>query len=172
MTEAFWRRCSIAFGVRISGGTDHRGPVAAPKTADPGLCAKHVLCSWRFWSIALPFALALAALVGLIVHLVSFLLPRLGATGAATALSLISLAAVGGRLALAGVVDRLHQRRGELRQSGRRGGLDGWFHAAARGALCRLRPIRPFGRQRHCVPGADRRMLRDRGALAAASHIA
>jgi cyanate permease len=80
--------------------------------SEPGLCAKHVLCSWRFWSIALPFALALAAQVGLIVHLVSFLLPRLGATGAATALSLISLAAVGGRLALAGVIDRLHQRRG------------------------------------------------------------
>ena len=32
--------------------------------------------TWRFWSVALPFALVLAAQVGLIVHLVSFLLPR------------------------------------------------------------------------------------------------
>ena len=67
--------------------------------------------TWRFWSIALPFALALAAQVGLIVHLVSFLLPRLGADGAAWALSLTSVAAVTGRLALAGTIDRLHQRR-------------------------------------------------------------
>jgi MFS family permease len=102
----------IAFGVRTSDGMDHRSPVAMPKSDDPGLCAKHVLCTWRFWSIALPFALALAAQVGLIVHLVSFLLPQLGATGAAMALSLTSVAAIGGRLALAGVIDRVHQRRG------------------------------------------------------------
>ena len=67
--------------------------------------------SWRFWSIALPFALALAAQVGLIVHLVSFLLPRLGGASAATALSLVSVAAISGRLVLATVIDRLHQRR-------------------------------------------------------------
>jgi predicted MFS family arabinose efflux permease len=67
--------------------------------------------TWRFWSIALPFALVLAAQVGLIVHLVSFLLPRLGADGAAWALSLTSVAAVSGRLVLAGTIDRLHQRR-------------------------------------------------------------
>jgi predicted MFS family arabinose efflux permease len=67
--------------------------------------------TWRFWSIALPFALVLAAQVGLIVHLVSFLLPRLGADGAAWALSLTSVAAVSGRLLLAGTIDRLHQRR-------------------------------------------------------------
>lgn len=67
--------------------------------------------TWRFWSIALPFALVLAAQVGLIVHLVSFLLPQLGADGAAWALSLTSVAAVSGRLVLAGTIDRLHQRR-------------------------------------------------------------
>ena len=70
-----------------------------------------VLRSWRFWSIALPFALALAAQVGLIVHLVSFLLPRLGAADAATAVALVSVAAMSGRLVLATVIDRLHQRR-------------------------------------------------------------
>jgi len=102
----------IGFGVRTPEAVDQYGQHAVAKTDDPGLCAKHNLRTWRFWSIALPFALALAAQVGLIVHLVSFLLPRLGAAGAATALSLTSLAAVGGRLALAGVIDRLHQRRG------------------------------------------------------------
>src|ERR1700739_1208698 len=43
--------------------------------------------------------------------LVSFLLPRLEADGAAWALSLTSVAAVSGRLLLAGTIARLHQRR-------------------------------------------------------------
>jgi predicted MFS family arabinose efflux permease len=84
---------------------------AAPTSASPDLSAADLLRSWRLWSIALPFALALAAQVGLIVELVSFLLPRLGPGGAATALALTSIAAVSGRLALAAVIDRLHQRR-------------------------------------------------------------
>lgn len=77
----------------------------------PTAAANYVLRTWRFWSVALPFALALAAQVGLIVHLVSFLLPHLGASNAATGLALTSVAAVSGRLVLAGVIDRLHQRR-------------------------------------------------------------
>lgn len=83
----------------------------APKAEDAAMSTKDALRAWRFWSIALPFALALAAQVGLIVHLVSFLLPHLGAGGAATALALTSVAAMSGRLVLAGVIDRLHQRR-------------------------------------------------------------
>lgn len=80
-------------------------------TALAAMSAKDGLSLWRFWSVALPFALALAAQVGLIVHLVSFLMPHLGAAGAGTALALTSVAAVAGRLVLAGVIDRLHQRR-------------------------------------------------------------
>jgi predicted MFS family arabinose efflux permease len=66
--------------------------------------------TWRFWSLALPFALALAAQVGLLVHLVSLLLPHIGADGAATGLAVTSIAAMSGRLALATVIDRLPQR--------------------------------------------------------------
>jgi cyanate permease len=69
-----------------------------------------LLRSWRFWSIALPFALALAAQVGTIVHLVSLLRPTLGPAGSATALALTSVAAMSGRLVLAGVIDRLPRR--------------------------------------------------------------
>jgi MFS family permease len=83
----------------------------AATASDPAVAANTVLSTWRFWSVALPFALALAAQVGLIVHLVSILLPRLGATRAATAFALTSVMAVSGRLGLAGIVDRLHQRR-------------------------------------------------------------
>jgi cyanate permease len=69
-----------------------------------------LLRSWRFWSIALPFALALAAQVGTIVHMVSLLRPTLGPAGSATALALTSVAAMSGRLVLAGVIDRTPRR--------------------------------------------------------------
>ncbi|HUB49276.1 MAG TPA: MFS transporter [Acetobacteraceae bacterium] len=97
----------IGIGVR----TPDAGRPGALPAGHAAITAKDVLHTWRFWSIALPFALALAAQVGLIVHLVSFLMPRIGPTGAASALALTSVAAVGGRLVLAGVIDRMHQRR-------------------------------------------------------------
>lgn len=96
-------------------GVGFGGRPGQPVLNNPGTSAAtpaaSVLRSWRFWSIALPFALVLAAQVGLIVHLVSFLLPRLGAADAATAVALVSVAAMSGRLVLATVIDRLHQRR-------------------------------------------------------------
>jgi len=70
-----------------------------------------VLRDRRFWSIAAPFALVLAAQVGVIVHLVALLLPHLGAHGTAIALSITAGAAMAGRLGLGFVIDRLHQRR-------------------------------------------------------------
>lgn len=97
----------IGLATPDSNGRDATGAAASAT----GLAVPDMLHTWRFWSVALPFALALAAQVGLIVHLVSFLMPHLGATGAATALALTSVAAVSGRLMLAGVIDRLHQRR-------------------------------------------------------------
>jgi fucose permease len=90
---------------------DHAAPATAAHHAAVAIGPGDVLRSLRFWSVALPFALALAAQVGLIVHLVSFLLPRLGAANAAAALALTSMAAMGGRLGLAAVIDRLPQRR-------------------------------------------------------------
>jgi predicted MFS family arabinose efflux permease len=69
-----------------------------------------VLGTWSFWSVGLPFALALAAQVGLIVHLVSMVLPALGPSGSGWALALTSFAAMSGRLLLAGVIDRLPRR--------------------------------------------------------------
>ena len=59
----------------------------------------------------MPFALALAAQVGFIVHQVAFLLPRLGNQGAGLAIASTAIAAMVGRLVLGAVVDRLNQRR-------------------------------------------------------------
>ncbi len=69
-----------------------------------------LLRSWRLWSIALPFALALAAQVGFIVHQVAFLLPHLGNSGTGFAIASTAIAATAGRLTVATVVDRLNQR--------------------------------------------------------------
>lgn len=95
----------LAFRRRIGSGA---APLAS---STAGRQAAGTLRSWHFWSVALPFALALAAQVGLIVHLVSFLQPTLGPAGTATALALVSGAALTGRVLLATVIDRLHQRR-------------------------------------------------------------
>ena len=68
------------------------------------------LRSTRVWSIALPFALALAAQVGFIVHQLAFLQPHLGNGGAANAVAATAFAAAAGRLAMAPLIDRLNQR--------------------------------------------------------------
>ncbi|MBO0710851.1 MAG: MFS transporter, partial [Acetobacteraceae bacterium] len=67
--------------------------------------------SGHVWSLALPFALGIAAQVGFIVHQVAFLLPRLGPARTSAALAAGSIAALGGRLGLAPIMGRLEQRR-------------------------------------------------------------
>lgn len=64
----------------------------------------------RFLSIAIGFALVLFAQVGFIVHLIAFLEPLIGPQGAATAIALLTAMAMGGRLLMSAVIDRLNQR--------------------------------------------------------------
>lgn len=71
----------------------------------------HALRDRHFRSVAVPFALALAAQVGFIVHMVSFLLPALGAGRTSLAVSLASVAAMAGRIGAGTVIGRIHQRR-------------------------------------------------------------
>jgi MFS family permease len=68
------------------------------------------LGTWRFWSVSAPFALGLAAQVGVLTHLVTLVTPALGAGGAARAVSTTTAAALIGRLATGGVVDRANRR--------------------------------------------------------------
>ncbi len=68
------------------------------------------LRTWRFWSVSAPFALGLAAQVGVLTHLVSVVTPMLGAGGAARVVSATTAAAVIGRLVTGLVVDRLNRR--------------------------------------------------------------
>jgi len=66
--------------------------------------------TWRFWSVSAPFALGLAAQVGVLTHLVSIVGPALGVGGAARAVSMTTAAAVVGRLATGVVIDRMNRR--------------------------------------------------------------
>src|SRR5436190_7350480 len=66
--------------------------------------------TWRFWSVSAPFALGLAAQVGVLTHLVALVTPTLGAGAAARAVSAATVAALIGRLVTGFVVDRLNRR--------------------------------------------------------------
>src|SRR5438552_3776219 len=68
------------------------------------------LRTWRFWSVSAPFALGLAAQVGVLTHLVALVGPTLGAGGAARAVGVTTAAALVGRLLTGVVVDRVNRR--------------------------------------------------------------
>jgi len=89
-------------------------PAMAPQPAGAGpeLAGQaEALRSARFWAVAMPFGLIVTVQVGLMVHLVSLLLPPLGAGGAGLGLAVVAACAVVGRVALGTVVDRIDQRR-------------------------------------------------------------
>ena len=69
------------------------------------------LRSFAFWSVAGPFALALTAQVGFIVHQVAFLSPLIGREGTAIAVAITTTMAVIGRVGLGTIIDRLDQRQ-------------------------------------------------------------
>jgi MFS family permease len=81
---------------------------AAPRGGGPG--RGDALRTWRFWSVSAPFALGLAAQVGVLTHLVALVTPTLGTGGAATAVSSATAAALIGRSVTGFVVDRLNRR--------------------------------------------------------------
>jgi predicted MFS family arabinose efflux permease len=85
-------------------------PTQASIAADAQWTRPRALRSWKFWSICTPFALALLAQVGFLVHLISILEPGMGRERAGVALAVMSVMAVIGRVGLGTVIDRLNQR--------------------------------------------------------------
>ena len=99
----FWvERPAVALVNRPS--LDAAGLVIAPWTR------QQALRSWRFWSIAAPFALALMAQAGFLVHEIAILEPSLGRAQAGAAVALTTAMAIVGRLTLGMVIDRFDQR--------------------------------------------------------------
>jgi cyanate permease len=66
--------------------------------------------NFRFWTVTAPFALALLAQVGFIVHQIALLEPAVGRSLAALAVAVSTTMAMTGRLCLGMVVDRLDPR--------------------------------------------------------------
>lgn len=90
----------------------HRPGIAIASSAASGTWTRpRALRSAQFWTVAAPFALALVAQVGFLVHLIAFLEPTIGRYLAGVALSLASICAVVGRVGLGFFIDRLNQRR-------------------------------------------------------------
>jgi MFS family permease len=110
--------CAVALGVMRRGpeelglGPDGDPPAAA--VTRPARVAStwqgDALRSWRFWSVSAPFALGLAAQVGVLTHLVALVTPVLGAGEGARAVSTATAVAMLGRLATGLVVDRVNRR--------------------------------------------------------------
>ena len=102
-------RCRPGGLDRSHGAVAHAAHVATdPRTSFTSQA--EALRSLHFWTVALPFALALAAQVGFIVHQVTFLLPRLGNDGTGIAIAATAIAAAVGRLAFAPMIDGMNQR--------------------------------------------------------------
>jgi predicted MFS family arabinose efflux permease len=86
-------------------------PAAAARVQPAAAWTKpRALRSLAFWSVALPFALGIAAQVGFIVHQLAILEPSLGSVHASIAVALTGVFAIGARVLLSFFIDRLHQR--------------------------------------------------------------
>jgi MFS family permease len=107
---AVMRRGPEAVGLGPDGDPLRRA-AAGVAVADDRRWRRDALRTWRFWSVSAPFALGLAAQVGVLTHMVALVTPVLGAGGAARAVSATTAAALLGRLATGFVVDRMNRRR-------------------------------------------------------------
>jgi len=93
-------------GLAPDGDTPHPGPAGS----EPRARRRDLLVSWAFWSVALPFALALQAQVAVLTHQLAFLSQTMTAAHAAPIISLTGVMAVIGRLTTGLIVDRLDRR--------------------------------------------------------------
>src|SRR3989442_2603366 len=98
-------------GLRVGpDGDPIRSTRAEPSPSGDERWRGDALRTWRFWSVSAPFALGLAAQVGVLTHLVALVTPMLGTGGAARVVSATTAAALIGRLVTGFVVDRLNRR--------------------------------------------------------------
>jgi len=89
-----------------------RDPSSSSQTPDAenNISRAMVVRRLAFWRISVPFALALMAQIGFIVHQIALLEPKIGRPGAGLAVALTTFMSVIGRFCLGMVVDRLNPR--------------------------------------------------------------
>jgi MFS family permease len=83
----------------------------SPAMPAPAWTRARALRSAAFWSVAGPFAVALMAQIGFIVHQIAFLEPSMGRPLAGLAVGVMTIAAVAGRILLGLFIARLDARR-------------------------------------------------------------
>ncbi|HJQ59654.1 MAG TPA: MFS transporter [Vineibacter sp.] len=93
-----------------SGPMAGRAPTSGATVPSAGWSKARALRTLAFWSVALPFALGIAAQVGFIVHQLAILEPSVGSVNASIAVALTGVFAIGARVLLSFFVDRLNQR--------------------------------------------------------------
>jgi predicted MFS family arabinose efflux permease len=95
-----------AASAAVPGATADQAAPALPG----GISRAQLMRRLAFWTIAVPFALGVAAQVGFIVHQIAMLEPKIGPVGAGFAVSVMTSMAIAGRLSLGVVADRLNPR--------------------------------------------------------------
>jgi MFS family permease len=85
------------------------GAAAAPLSASWN--RRDALRSRKFWSVAAPFAMALTAQVGFLVHQIPILEPSIGRAQAGFSVAVLAIAAIVGRFAFGAFANRLDMRR-------------------------------------------------------------
>ena len=85
--------------------------ITPPTVTSASQIRGQVFRSMPFWTITVPFSMALLAQVGFIVHQISYLDPLIGRERASFAVSLMTAMAAVGRLVIGAVIDRLDQRK-------------------------------------------------------------
>jgi hypothetical protein len=85
-------------------------PAKAAAGASTTWTKSYALRTLAFWSVALPFAMGIAAQVGFIVHQLAILEPSVGSVNASIAVALTGASAIAARLLLSFFIDKLHQR--------------------------------------------------------------
>lgn len=91
-------------------GAISRSDRADAPAAPAGWTRSGALRSPAFWSVCAPFALAITAQAGFLVHQIAFLQATIGSYGAGTAVAITSVMAIIGRLTLGAFAERLNQR--------------------------------------------------------------
>jgi MFS family permease len=99
---------AIAFWIKRPAAPASRSD-AAPATA--AWTRRSALRSARFWSVAAPFALALTAQVGFLVHQIAALQPAMGRPLAAFSVAALTIMAIIGRFVLGAFASRFDMRR-------------------------------------------------------------
>jgi cyanate permease len=97
---AFWIKRPASSAIR-----SNAGPAPAAWTR------RSALRSARFWSVAAPFALALTAQVGFLVHQIAALQPAMGRPLAAFSVAALTIMAIVGRFGLGAFASRFDMRR-------------------------------------------------------------